>query len=337
MKKLIKPLIVLILLLVVWLVVEFTGRDFSRPDPEKTLAVQLDEALIRRIEISRGEEGVTLLHSATGDWQVKTDQGIKPAGVEAVASALVNLNGINTTDIVSHNPDKQADYKVDDASGTKVRLYGNGDVLLEELVIGKLGGFESQAMAVQQGRIDESRFFTYMRQGSSDHVYKVQGFFAGMLGVDVEQWRDHVLMKFGPSELQQISLVYPEEKIVLEKDVNGSWAMTEPQASAVDSTVVERMAASLSTMRATSFVDSLLPAETLGFGQPTVVVGVKLADGTERKVTVGNELEDNLSYCVKEHDEQVYTLARFRLDQFMKRSPDLVKEDVEEAEEEGEE
>ncbi len=337
MKKLIKPLIVLILLLVVWLVIEFTGRDFSRPDPEKTLAVQLDEALIRRIEISRGEEGITLLHSATGDWQVKTDQGIKPAGIEAVASALANLNGINTTDIVSHNPDKQADYRVDDASGTKVRLYGTGDVLLEELVIGKLGGFESQAMAVQQGRIDESRFFTYMRQGSSDRVYKVQGFFAGMLGVDVEQWRDHVLMKFGPSELQQISLVYPREKIVLEKDVNGSWAMTEPQASAVDSVAVDRMAASLSTMRASSFVDSLLPAETLGFGQPTVVVGVKLADGTEQKVTVGNELEDNLFYCVKEHDEQVYTLARFRLDQFAKRPADLVKEDVEEAEKEGEE
>lgn len=337
MKKLIKPLIVLMLLLVVWLVVEFAGRDFSRPDPEKTLAVQLDEALIRRIEISRGEEGVTLLHSATGDWQVKTDQGIKPAESEAVASALASLNGINTTDIVSHNPDKQADYRVDDAGGTKVRVYGDGDMLLEELVFGKLGGFESQAMALQQGRIDESRFFTYMRRGASERVYKVKGFFAGMLGVDTEQWRDHVLMKFEPSQLQQISLVYPEEKIVLEKDVNGSWAMTEPQASGVDSAAVERMAAALSTMRASSFVDSLIPAETLGFAQPTVMVGVKLADGSEQKVTVGNELEDNLSYCVKGHDEQVYTLASFRLDQFMKKPAELVKEDVEEAEKEGEE
>jgi hypothetical protein len=337
MNKLIKPLIVLIILLAVWLMVKYTGRDFSRPDPEKTLAVQLDETLIRRIEINRGEEGVSLLHSATGDWQVKTEQGIKPAEAEAVASALANLNGISTSDIVSHNPEKQAEYRVDDANGTKLRVYGEGDALLEGLVVGKLGGFESQAMAVQQGRIDESRFFTYMRRGDSDRVYKVKGFFAGILGVDAEQWRDHVLMKFEPSEVQQISLAYPDEKIVLEKDINGSWAMTQPQASSVDSTVVERMAASLSTMRASSFVDSLLPAETLGFDQPTVLVGVKLANGSEQKVSVGSELEDNLYYCVKEHDEQVYTLARFRLDQFMKRSPELVKEDLEEAEKEGEE
>jgi len=337
MNKLIKPLIVLILLLAVWLVVKFTSRDFSRPDPEKTLAVQLDEASIKRIEINRGEESVTLLHSATGDWQVKTEYGIKPADKEAVESALANLNGISTTDIVSHNPEKQAEYRVDDANGTKLRVYGEGDALLEELLIGKLGGFETQAMAVQQGRIDESRFFTYMRRGGSDRVYKVKGFFAGILGVDAEQWRNRDLMKFEPSEVQQISLTYPEEKIVLEKDVNGSWAMTAPQASSVDSTVVERLAASLSTMRASGFVDSLLPAETLGLGQPDVVVSVKLADGTEQKVSVGNELEDNLFYCAKEHDDQVYTLARFRLDQFMKRSPDLVKEDVEEAEKEGEE
>ena len=329
-------MILLALLLVVWMVVKFTSRDFSRPDPEKTLAVQLDESSIRRIEISRGEESVTLLHSATGDWQVKTGQAIKPAETEAVTSALTNLNGISTTDFVSHNPGKQAEYSVDDASGTKVRFYGDADVLLEELVIGKLGGFESQSMAMQQGRIDESRFFTYMRRSRSDRVYKVKGFFAGILGLDAEQWRDHVLMGFEPTRVQQISLAYPEETIVLEKDINGSWAMTQPQASAVDSTVVQRMAASLSTMRASGFVDSLLPAETLGFARPAVVAGVKLADGTEQKITVGSELEDNLSYCLKEHDEQVYTIARFRLDQFMKKSADLVKEDVEEAESEEE-
>ena len=326
MKKFAKPLILLAALLVVWQVVSLTTRRPDRPNPDLALSVKFDPAAVSRIEINRGAESVTLLNGE-GGWKVKTAQAIKPADSAAVNGALSSLGTINTTDIVSHNPAKQADYSVQEGGGTRVRLYGRNDESLEDLIIGKLGGFESQQMAIQRGQINENQFFTYMRRGNGDRVYKVQGFFGGSLGTDAEQWRNHDLMKFNLDNCRQISLAYPGEKVVAERDTSGSWRLVEPRSDfPVDTVAIERIASTLSTLRAGGFIDSVVPAEKLGFDQPAVVAGVRLADNSEQQVSVGGKTDEgSLYYSLKQGDQQVYTLPEYRVTQIMKHSADLVK------------
>ncbi|HUU29602.1 MAG TPA: DUF4340 domain-containing protein [archaeon] len=325
MNRLAKPLIVLIVLLAIWLVIRFTGHDTSRPHPEISLKVDLNPDKINRIEISRGQEQIIILHGTTG-WQVKTPAGIKPADSEQVLSALSNFNKVNTADIVSHNPEKHAEYKVDSAGGTRVRIYGQGDVALDDILIGKLGGFESQQMAAQRGRVNERDFYTFMRRESSDQVFKVQGFFGGMLGTDPEQWRDHNLMSFRPGQAWKLSFIHPDERVVIEKDTSRVWVMLEPELGAPgDSAEIKKIIGTLSTLRASGFVDSTLAPQALGLDPPSFSVRVELKDSTTYEVSVGNELENNLFYCRKPGDEQVYTIAAFRLDQIKKRAYALIE------------
>jgi Domain of unknown function (DUF4340) len=227
MNKFAKPLIVLLVLLVVWVAVKVSRRDPSRPDTDKALVVSVDTSGIGRIEIVRGAESVRLEHGVDG-WTVTTEYGPKPAEGEAVASALTNLNGISTTDVISHNPDKQQEFMVDDAGGTRVSLYGPGGAVIEELIVGKLGGFESQQGAIAQGRINENQFHSYIRRAGTDNVYKVQGFFGGLLGTDPQQWREHDVMKFHPAQLKSFTATTAEHELSMQLNAENIWEMVSP-------------------------------------------------------------------------------------------------------------
>jgi len=327
MNKFIKPLIILVVLVALWLIVRYTSENPSRPNPEVSLILKVSPEEIKRLEIFRGAEKLILL-KGTSSWQVQTPAGVKPAESEQVESALKSLGEISTTDIVSHNPQKHAEYKVDDTTGTHVRLIGQGDKMLEDIILGKLGGFESQQMAMQRGQINERDFYTFMRRQGKNEVFKVQGFFGGMLGTDSEQWRDHTLMSFSPEKASKVTLTYPDEKVVLAKDTSGTWAMIEPQAGAkVDSLAVEKMVSTLSTLRASGFIDSTIASPVLGLDTPALRIEVSLNDGTLFEVSVGSETGNNLFYCQRPNDQQLYTLAAYRLDQVKKRAADLIKKE----------
>jgi hypothetical protein len=324
MKKLLKPLILLIALIAVWAAIHFTSKKPGQPEKDLVFTVNVDTLAITRIEISRAAQQVILLRSVTG-WSVQTPGGAKPAEEEGVLSALGTLNEIKSTDLVSHNPEKQAEFRVDSIDGTRVRIYGAGDKVLGDIVIGKIGGFDQQQMAAGGRGMNPNDFYTYMRRADNDRVFKVQGFFGGMLGTDIEQWRNHLLMSFEPALARRIALTFPDEKVSLEADSSGRWSVLAPNAAPADSAVVERMLAALSGLRASGFQDTLSAPAELGFEPPSFAVSVELANGPAFQLEVGREIGNNLFYCRRPGDQQVYTLARYRLDQVMKRQADLLR------------
>ncbi len=332
MNKFVKPLIVLLVLLAVWVGVQVSRRDPTRPDTDKALVVSVDTSGIGRIEIARGTESISLEHGVDG-WTVTTEYGQKPAEDEAVASALVNLNGISTTDVISHNPEKQQEFMVDDASGTRVSLYGPGGAVIEELIVGKLGGFESQQTAMAQGRINENQFHSYIRRAGSDRVYKVQGFFGGLLGTDTQQWREHDIMKFHPAQLKSFSATTAGHELSMRLNAENIWEMVSPgvpEGMQVDSTAVFRLIGAMGSFRASGLIDTTVAAT--GLEQPVLTLEAVLHDGTSYKVTVGAEApeEQNLYYCRVEGSEQLFTVAEFRMDQVNKPPDELLIEKAEE-------
>ncbi|MFH1068445.1 MAG: DUF4340 domain-containing protein [Candidatus Glassbacteria bacterium] len=327
LKKLLKPLVILAALLAVWIAVNYTRKDPTRPDMEKALTVHLDPAAISRIEIARGADTVQI-RQAGATWEVRTPAGFKPADQQAIASAVGTLNEITTTDIVSHNKEKQTDYQVDLPSGTRVTVYGPAESVLEDLILGKMGGFENQQTAIQQGRINERQFYTFIRRASDDRVFKVQSFFGGLMGTSAEQWRDHNLFRFRPQDAVRVSAVWPEKRYVVEKNPQGAWTLAEPappDSMAVDSTRVLQLVNILSSFTASGFVDSTVAAA--GFDSPSLTIAVRLADGSEQTVLAGARVPEgqNLFYGAHQGESQLYTLAEFRLDQVRKDPAVLLK------------
>jgi len=319
--KLLKPFLILIALLALWAVVHFSTKRPDRPDEGDVFKVQIDTAAVSRIEVERAGGQLVLLRDQ-GAWSVQTPAGPRPAETDQIVSALSTLNSIETSNLVSHNPDKQAEFQVDEAGGTRVKVFGSGQSLLADLVIGRIGGFDQRRMYSQQS-FNPQDFYTFMRRADSPDVYKVQGFFGAMLGTESEQWRDHTLMVFDPSQARRVELVFPDTRAVLESDTSGTVWQIEGGAAAPDSTVLRQMIATLSSMRASTFVDSLPAADGLGLDPPQFTVRVSLADGSTQALEVGKETANNLFFCRVPGKEQVYTLARYRLDQVRKRPEEL--------------
>jgi hypothetical protein len=332
MNKFAKPLILLLVLLIVWVGMKVSRRDPSRPDTDKALVVSVDTSGIGRIEIARGAESVSLEHGVDG-WMVATEYGPKPAEDEAVTAALVNLNGISTTDVISHNPEKQQEFMVDDASGTRVSLFGPGGAVIEELIVGKLGGFESQQAAIAQGQFNENQFHSFIRRAGTDRVFKVQGFFGGLLGIDPQQWREHDILKFHPAQLKSFTATTAEHELSMQLNAENTWEMVSPgvpDGMQVDSTAVFRLISALGSFRASSLIDTTVAGP--GFEQPVLEIEAVLYDGTSYKVSVGAEApeEQNLYYCRSQGSDQLFTVAEFRMDQVNKPPQELLIEKAEE-------
>jgi len=319
MNRLLKPLIVLIILVAVVLIVQYTGTDRSRPDADVSFELALDPVEIERVEISRLESQVTLLNGVTG-WSVKTPFGIKPADTEAILSAVKDLSDIKDARLVSHNPEKQAEYRVDESGGTLVKFVGSRNKVLAELVIGKLGGFQQQAMMSQSSGINPQSLYTFMRRAGSDRVFKVQGFFASITGTDPDQWRDHNLCSFSADQVKRLTLASGEETVVLEADTTGSWAMLEPVTADANPDTVSQLLRSLGTLRADGFQDSTLTDEELGLASPAYRIAVDLSEGPGVSLEIGSQFKENFFYARKAGEPQVYTLAGYRLDQILKSS-----------------
>ncbi len=318
--KLLKPLLILIGLLAVWAIVHFTSARPDRPDESDVFSVRIDTAAVSRIEVSRASGQLVLLRDQ-GAWSVRTPAGLRPAEKDQIASALNTLNSIETTNLVNHNPEKQAEYQVDESGGTRVKVFGAGDALLCDLVIGRIGGFDQRMMYSQQS-FNPQDFYTFMRRADSPRAYKVQGFFGAMMGTEAEQWRDHTLMSFEPGLARRIELVFPDTRAELTADSLRGWTLAG--GAAPDSQLVQQMVSTLATLRAGGFVDSLPPADTLGLTPPQFTVRVQLADGSSQALEVGKETADNLFFCRVPGKEQVYTLARYRVDQVRKRPEEII-------------
>ncbi|MCE5272794.1 DUF4340 domain-containing protein [bacterium] len=320
--KLLKPLLILIVLLALWAVVHFMSDRPDRPDEADVFKVQIDTTKVSRIEVSRTGGQLVLLRDQ-GAWSVQTPSGPRPAENDQIVSALSTLGSIQTSSLVSHNPDKQAEFQVDEASGTRVKVFGGGQEPFADIVIGRIGGFDQRRMYSQQS-FNPQDFYTFMRRADSPNVFKVQGFFGAMLGTDSEQWRDHTLLAFDPAQARRVELMFPDTRAALQADTSGHVWRIEGGGAAPDSTVLRQMLGTLSSLRASTFVDSLPPADSLGLDPPQFTLRVTLADGATQGLEVGKETANNLFFCRVPGKEQVCTLARYRLDQVRKRPEELV-------------
>lgn len=279
----------------------------SRKPPERGITrlsfASLSPKAIDRLEIS-GPKPIEM--SKKGDGWILADG--KAAAEKAPDAAVKGLVGIDTADLVTHNPDRFKDLKVDDKGGTHVVAKGGGKVLADVYV----------------GKMD--RGGTYVRRG--DDVYLVHGLYPAMFSKPAPEWHHLKLFDVKPADVTKLVVALHGEKpyTLDQTKKKDGYTLADPsvlpKGFRFDKNAAAGLVRTLVSARAKTVLETDPGVKTTGLGDGadaftltagkktyTLLVGSKRGDGTRfAKVSTGTD---------------VYALPKWTLGRIEKKPTDL--------------
>ncbi|GEM_PF-1197937 len=272
MKRLVLPLIILIVALGIWLYVnkqeeqKVSGsvtRDFLNLDCEK----------VNRIVISSPVENLTLIKQAE-KWFIQ-DAIPKLADFDAVNRVLQHACTLSVGGVYSNNPEMQQNLMVSDDEGTKVSFY-EGEVLLSSVIIGKPTPGYANA---------------YLRQAGSNDVYVVPALFSFAFNMTRGQWMDKFLVRTTIDSVASLDFFYPDKSLSIKrKPVEGEegpeWAVYEKGLDKGFDALSSRVFPLLQQAATLRAMDMVTEADTgkIDFEPLGIKLIVNLLDGTSDTV-----------------------------------------------------
>jgi hypothetical protein len=208
-----------------------------------------------------------------------------PADSAAIVKALGKLKTMTKDELLSRNPEKQADLQVDGANGLYVEAWDEKGASLGAVYIGKCGA-------------NNDSYFV-RRKGSND-VYLVFdndirfSFFA-----NAKRWKDKSIVKFDLSDVKTLSIARRGSAVVKIVKVNGStkdtaareeWDIIGPVKAKAKKDKVDDLLGKMLHLTAADFEgDATLSAEKMGFTKPELSLSVALGDGRTESLIVGGK------------------------------------------------
>jgi hypothetical protein len=277
----------------------------------------IDKEMVVGIEIG-GPKLATLKKEATG-WTVadpdKPDQR-HPADEQQINAALDAYKEAKVQDLISENPEKLAEYELDQGKALKVKISSQGGSAVD-LVLGK---------AAKSGGV-------YLRDSKSNAVFTATGRFHFLIRKDANAWRKRSILNAKLDDLEEVS-VSPKDAdpYVLAKAEGGGWRLKEgtkvPPGFRFDPSAAQGLVQQFVNLRAQDFIDSPGSDESLDFAGQHSMVEAKFKDGKLIKLHLGKEQQgkENASKAVAtrvEGDPQVYLLPNYTANVLTKRVSDL--------------
>ena len=228
-----------LLLLVMILENPFRKSEYQKKVDEATaLFPKFDKEQVAKIEITAKGETTTLTKEE--DKWVVTSMDNYPADMEAIDELFTKVTEFDNANKVSDNPEKQAEFQVDN-SGTEAKLIDANDKLIAHLFVGKnTPGFLS----------------SYVRAADSKDVYIAKGYLQGIFDKSTRTWKDRTIFKFNKDIVTQINITSPEESIELRKDAENKWQMLQPTVAAVIQNEIDNLLTKLSQLETDDFAET---------------------------------------------------------------------------------
>ncbi len=256
----IKLLGVLGVLVVIYLVVTFTGGE-SRSKSFRSVLVDLDTASVSRIEISSPQDEAIVEKTGAGAWKVQVDGGEKRAVTAVIQNLMATLEGAKPSRLVARSTDSWKDYSVD-STGTRVAVF-EGENKKLDLVIGRFG-VEGQR-----------NFHTYVRLFEEEDVYLAENFMGISLPKTPDDFRNGDVLRLKRDSLTQISFNYPDSAFTMYKS-GDRWTSSDVT---IDSAKAEGFVRSLSFVTSKEFV------EGINLGNPALNVTFSFSDKPETQIS----------------------------------------------------
>ena len=263
---------------------------------------------VATIEIIAAGETTTL--SKQNDNWVVTSMDNYPADSDSISELLSKVESFKNTQLVSNNPEKQAEFEVD-STGVEAKLMDMSGTLLGHLFVGKTTpGFLS----------------SYVRAADSNAVYVAQGYLQSVFNKGERTWKDRTIFNFNKGIVTQLNISSPEETVELRLDADGTWQMLKPAASAVKQTEIDSLLTTLSDLDTDDFAEATDDLSASGLDAPQSTISAIRNDGTTATLHIGKE-EDGKFYVKRADTDTVFRLFKSNVDRLIKKSDTLKAED----------
>ncbi len=214
---------------------------------------------------------------------------------------------MDVSDLVTQQPDKQAEFEVDDKSGVHVVVKHDAKVLAD-LIVGK---------AVGAG--------TMVRPAGSNDVWRASGITKFVFDKSPTDWRDKGIITFLAADVEKLDVAGKDgAKISLKKTgtKQGSEDKWEVVSSTVkidtlDNSVPNGMVSALSSWKTNDFADGATPAAA-GLDPPALTVTVGLKGGKSVVALLGNKQGED-TFVKKADAPQVFVVKKFNVERIDKR------------------
>lgn len=264
---------------------------------------------VDKIEVSHLISGSVL--TKTGDeWQVseieteigkqlkkeneksKTDFPKFKADTEKIENVIKKLGDLETTALVSTNPEKQTTYQVAKL-GKRVKVYDKSGKVMADLFIGKNG---------------PDMFSTYVRREGEDEVYLVGSHIGAVIPADVMSWRDKKIWRVKPEDIKGVEVERGlSEGFVISKNEDGIWQLTSPQKEKLDPKKVQKFLKDISKLDAERFAFVFDKTET-GLEKPKLKLTIETSSG-RKNLLVGDADKQGYVYArLESNGNEIYLL-----------------------------
>lgn len=272
-----------------------------------------------KLEIRQGDGEPTILQkNAEGQWVVASLHGYK-AQEGRVKTLLSKIGTFRNTDLIEDSPaDLDTPYNLG-KKGVEVKIADASGHLLAGFVQGKLEGNPQDPE--YQRRV--SKLPAYLRKVDSKQVYLVNGF--SPVVPTAKDWLDTSLARFDANKVSEIHLQgkLVEGEISLKKE-GEEWKLIKPEEALAKKEVAAAMARSFSSAYFKEFVGPLDDAAKFGLNDPQLKVSMKLENGEEYLLQVGQQLDDQSYFVTKgEKEPFVFQVHSYTVDALKKTVADL--------------
>ncbi len=243
-------IIVLIVLLVIYLFVRYSGSN-DRTFKDKILA--FDPVSITQILVSdpKSTQEPVDLRFLGDKWMIKVDGIDYPADTNAVKGVIRQLSDLSTKRYAGKGKEAWVKYELTDTAASLVTLKA-GSKKVGELLIGKFSYNMPKGQPQQmQGRQQRGEMTSYVRLADEKDVYAVDGYLKMSISSSVDGYRNRSLVGVAPADITKITVSAAGSTSILEKQ-GGKWMMNGIPA---DSVKMTRYSNTLSHLTGSKFVD----------------------------------------------------------------------------------
>ncbi len=211
MKKNKKIIFAIIVLAIIAAMFIFTRSNSTLNKDYKDFAIA-DTSLITKIYLAdKNNNSITLKKNSPGDWIVNEGHKARNSGIETILNTMQKIRVRQPVSKAAHN----SVVRRLSSSSIKVEIY---QMAYRINLFGLVNWFphEKLVKTYYVGGATRNNMGTYMLiEGSPEpfvvHIPRFRGFVATRYSVNLEDWRDFSIFKQHPSEIESVSIEFPEE------------------------------------------------------------------------------------------------------------------------------
>ncbi|GEM_PF-4271046 len=267
------------------------------------------EADIAKVEIMDPGKPKLRLSRAEKGWMFE-----EPAGETAysprVTSFLELFTGLAVADYLSNDPGPETTGFSEEHRQIKVTLKSGQNVVLH---IGK--EFKDQRSVEK----------LYVKLDGSDEVMAAMKYVIKNISKDLDDLRDKRVFRIEQDMIAEITLEHPDQKLVV-KEESGKWSLLEPER--IEQVDLGATLSTLATLEVSEVVADKTPEE-VGLTRGSVIITVRLKDGSSHVLTVSEEVrkDDHYASTTEEHLQgKILLVPKQKVKELLKKLPDFKKE-----------